>query len=71
MSESKEITPLGHRIEGPYQETRWPRQWIAMCSCTLLTRCEACKDAAYRIVVHRRSVRQALIRFAKEQGEHA
>lgn len=31
--------------------------------------CSACLDAAYRIVVKRRRVRQALVRFAREEAD--
>jgi hypothetical protein len=49
------------------------RDELAEILCPHLPRpCDACLDAAYRVVVHRRSIRQALVRFAKQEaGLHA
>lgn len=46
------------------------RDELAQILCPHLPRpCDACLDAAYRVVVHRRSIRQALIRFAKQEAD--
>jgi hypothetical protein len=49
-----------------YTEIRYE---LAQILCPHLPRpCDACLDAAYRVVVHRRSIRRALVRFAKQQA---
>lgn len=34
-----------HVVRGPYREPRWPRQWLATCSCGCSIRCNSEADA--------------------------
>lgn len=46
------------------------RDELASILCTdTVPPCDRCVDVAYRIIAKRRSVRQALIRFAREEAE--